>query len=175
MQTAFERLGIAPNSGESDIRAAYHKLVKTCHPDSFSDPEKQKKGQEELISINLAFEQAMKIAGSRSTVAATLPCEQAKNWARKLLERKQYELALLQLSKSESKDAEWYALQGETLTGLKQYTSAHQAFRAAVRLAPDNLEFRRSALEAEMKLKKAASLPGKALHQIKSLLKKGND
>ena len=173
MQTAFERLGIAASAGESDIRAAYHKLVKGCHPDSFSDPEQQRRGQEELILINVAYEQAMKIACSRSTVSPSLPCEQAKSWAKKLLERKQFELALLQLSKSESKDAEWFSLQGDTLTGLKQYTSAHQAFRAAVRMEPNNLAYRRNALDSEMRLKKAATLSGKALHQIKSLLKKG--
>lgn len=172
MQSAFELLGIRPGADEITVRAAYHQLVKTCHPDSFSDPEKQRAGQEKLISINLAYEQAMKIVEARQTVYATLPCEQAKNWAKKLLERKQYELALLQLSKAESKDAEWFALQGETLTGLKQYVSAYQAWRAAVRMDPSCLAYRRGALEAEMKLKKMGTFTQKTLSQVKALFQR---
>lgn len=169
MQSAFELLGLKPGANENDIKAAYHRLVKTCHPDSFLDPEKQKAGQEKLISINLAYKQAMKIAGSRQTPSPTLPCEQAKSWAKKLLERKQYELALLQLSKAESKDAEWYALQGETLTGLRQHVSAYQSWRSAVRIDPVSLEYRRGALEAEMRLKKMGTFPQKAISQVKAL------
>ena len=172
MQSAFELLGLQPGADETSVRAAYHQLVKTCHPDSFSDPEMQKAGQERLISINLAYEQAMKIVESRQTASASLPCEQAKNWAKKLLERRQYELALLQLSKAESKDAEWFALQGETLTGLKQYLSAYQAWRTAARTDPSCLAYRRGALEAEMKLKKMGSFKQKTLSQVKALFQR---
>ncbi|HOQ64257.1 MAG TPA: J domain-containing protein [Clostridia bacterium] len=86
MQSAFELLGIKPDADEAVIRAAYHQMVKTCHPDSFMDSESQKAGQQKLIGINLAYEQAMKIAGSRQSAAPTLPLEQAKGWARKLMD-----------------------------------------------------------------------------------------
>lgn len=172
MQTAFEILGVPPNADEQAIRTAYHQLAKTCHPDKFLDPDEQRVGQARLISINLAYEQAMKIASTRQTPAAALPLPQAKAWAEKLLERKQYELALLQLSKSEDKDAGWYALQAQTLTGLKQYLSAHQAWRTAVRMDPDNLQYRREALSAEMLLKKSGTLPFKAMNGLKSLFSK---
>ncbi|NLE19870.1 MAG: J domain-containing protein [Clostridiales bacterium] len=169
MPSAFELLGIQPDADEAAIRSAYHRLVKACHPDSFLDAEAQRAGQERLIGINLAYEQAMKIATSRQTPAAALPLEQAKGWARKLLERRQYEMALLQLSKAENKDAEWYALQGETLGGLRQYLSSHQAWRAAVRMEPGSLEYRRGALDAEMRLRKAGRFPRKALEQVRQL------
>lgn len=175
MQTAFELLGVRPDADQQSIRSAYLKLVKACHPDNFQDPKEQQAGQQRLISINLAYEQAMRIAGSRKSVSPTLPLEQAKGWAQKLLVRKQYDLALLQLSKAESKDAQWYALQAETLLGLKQYVSCHQAWRAAVRLDPDNLEYRRQALEAEMRLKKANSAHQKALHQFKKFFNRKGD
>lgn len=174
MQSVFDILGVAPDADEHAIRSAYHKLAKACHPDKFLDPEEQVKGQERLISINVAYEKAMRIASNRNTPAAKLPLPQAKVWAQKLIGRKQFELALLQLSKAEEKDAEWYALQAQTLTGLKQYLSAHQAWRAAVRMDPDNLAYRRGALEAEMMLKRADSLPHRAISQIKSLFQKRN-
>ncbi len=175
MPSAFELLGLAPDADEAAIRSAYHRLVKTCHPDSFLDAAAQQAGQEKLIGINLAYEQAMKIAGSRQTVSAMMPLQQAKGWARKLLERRQYELALLQLSKAESKDAEWYALQGETLGGLRQYLSSYQAWRAAVRMEPGSLEFRRGALDAEMRLKRAGRFPRKALEQVRQLFRRRDD
>jgi|LSQX01.1.fsa_nt_gb hypothetical protein len=172
MQTVFEILGVAPNADEHTIRSAYHRLAKSCHPDKFLDPEAQQEGQERLISINVAYEQAMKIAANRSRPAASLPLTQAKGWATKLIDRKQFELALLQLSKAETKDAEWYALQAQTLTGLKQYISAHQAWRTAVTMAPDNLGYRRGALEAEMLLKRADNLPRRTMSKIKNLFQK---
>ena len=175
MQSAFELLGLRPDADEAAIRIAYHRLVKTCHPDSFQDPEKQKDGQKKLIHINLAYEQAMKIAGARHSVSPTLPCEQSKNWARKLLERSQFELALLQLSKAESKDSEWFALQGEALTGLRQHLSACQAWRTAVRMDPASLAYRRSALDAEMRLKKSSSFAQKTLSQFKALFNLKDD
>lgn len=172
MQTAFEVLGIQPDADETAIRAAYHKLAKSCHPDKFLDPEDQKNGQQKLIGINLAYEQAMKIAASRHTPAASMPVKQAKDWAQKLLERKQYELALLQLSKAESKDAQWYALQAQTLVGLKQYLSAHQAWRTAVRMDPEELAYRRGALEAEMLMKRANTLSGRVFSQLRNLFQR---
>lgn len=170
MQTAFERLGLRPDADEAAIRNAYRRLVKTCHPDSFSDPEEQKAGQKELISINLAYAQCLKLAESRHTASPALPVAQAKYWARSLLARRQYDMALFQLSRAESKDAEWYALQGETLLGLRDHLAAHQAWRSAVRLEPDNREYRRSALAAEMALKRSRTLPGRLAGKARSLL-----
>ena len=165
MPSAFELLGLAPDADEAAIRSAYHRLVKTCHPDSFLDAAAQQAGQEKLIGINLAV----------AVWALFDGLEQAKGWARKLLERRQYELALLQLSKAESKDAEWYALQGETLGGLRQYLSSYQAWRAAVRMEPGSLEFRRGALDAEMRLKRAGRFPRKALEQMRQLFRRRDD
>ena len=56
--------------------------------------------------------------------------------------------------------------------GLKQYLSAHQAMRTAVRMDPDNLGYRREALSAEMLLRKSGSLPYRALAQLKNLFRK---
>ena len=95
MPTAFEILGVSPDADAVEIRSAYHQLAKACHPDRFLDPREQAAGQERLIVINLAYEQAMDIATKRQTPSASLPLEQALVWAEKLLSRKQYELALL--------------------------------------------------------------------------------
>lgn len=169
MQTAFECLGLPPDADEAAIRNAYRKLVKTCHPDSFMDPEEQLAGQEKLISINLAYAQCMKMVASRQTTSPALPVAQAKYWAKNLLARKQYGMAFFQLGRSEDKDAEWHALQGEILLNMKDYLGAHQAWRAAVRLEPDNRDYRREALAAEMALKRSRTLSGRLAGKARSL------
>lgn len=168
MQTAFERLGLQPDADEATIRSAYRRLVKTCHPDSFTDPEQQLAGQQKLISINLAYAQCLKLAGSRHSVSPALPLPQAKYWAKNLLARRQYDMALFQLGRAESKDAQWYALQGEALLGLRDFIAANQAWRAAVRLEPDNREYRRSALAAEMALKRSRTFTGRLAGKARS-------
>lgn len=168
-QTAFERLGLKPDADEAAVRSAYRKLVKACHPDLFRDPEEQKAGQQQLITINLAYAQCLKTLESRHTASPVIPAAQAKYWARSLLARRQYGMALFQLGRAESKDAQWHALEGEALTGLKDYVAAHQAWRTAVRLEPDNREYRRSALAAEMALKRSRTLPGRLAGKARAL------
>ena len=60
----------------------------------------------------------------------------------------------MQLGRAESRDDEWYYIQGLILMGMKQFGSAHQSFREAIRLQPDNNDYRAGALEAAVALKK---------------------
>lgn len=156
---AFETLGLQPNADESQVRQAYHALVKSCHPDQFPDPEEQKRAQEELIRLNLAYEEALRQAGDRPPIPRTVPLLQAKETALRLLSQERYESALLQLGKAEERDGEWYYIQGQLLMGMRQYGSAHQAFREAIRLQPDNNAYRQGALDAAVAIKKHQKWP----------------
>lgn len=152
---AFELLGLPADADEQQIRRAYHAKVKSCHPDQFADQEKQQQAQAQLVQLNLAYEEALrKAAAVKPTVYQRVSVEQAKTTAKRLLSQERYESALLQLGRAESRDDEWYFIQGEILMGMKQYGSAHQSFREAVRLQPDNNEYRRGALDAAVAVKK---------------------
>ena len=59
-------LGIKPGADAQDVRAAYRRMVKECHPDQFQDPALQKAAQEKLIQLNLAYEAALKLAAHRT-------------------------------------------------------------------------------------------------------------
>lgn len=155
---AFETLGLTAEADEQQIRQAYHARVKSCHPDQFADQETQKNAQEQLILLNLAYKEALRQTASRAPVYHTVPAAQAKSTARRLLEQQRYESALLQLGRADAKDDEWYFIQGQLLMGMRQYSSAHQAFREAVRLQPDNMEYRRGALDAALEVKKHQKL-----------------
>ena len=152
---AFKILGLEEDADEQQVRQAYHQQVKSCHPDQFEDGEAQQRAQEKLIQLNLAYEEALRLtAGKQHSPFHTVSAEEAKKIARKLLEQQRYESALLQLSHAETRDDEWYYIHGQLLMGMRQYTTAHQSFREAVRLKPENREYRQGALDAAVAVKK---------------------
>lgn len=51
-------LGLPPNASMQEVKQAYKKLVKRCHPDLFFDnPSRREKAQEILTKINQAYEE----------------------------------------------------------------------------------------------------------------------
>lgn len=155
---AFEVLGLQMGADEAQVHQAYRTRVKACHPDQFVDRGDQQKAQEELIRLNLAYEEALRLSSGRKVGFHMVPAEQAKAIARRLLEQDRLESALLQLGRADQKDDEWYYLQGQILLKMHQYGSAHQAFREAVRRQPENNEYHKGALEAAIEEKKHQKL-----------------
>ena len=169
---AFDVLGIAPDATQAQVHQAYRTKVKKCHPDQFEDREMQLRAQEKLVDLNLAYEQAMKAASQRQYTFTALPAEQAIAIAKKLLEQGHVESALGQMTRAETKTDAWYFFQGQLLMKMKQFASAHQAFRAAVKLCPDNNEYRSWALDAAVAYKKHQKLPYKVASWAQGLFKK---
>ena len=155
---AFEVLGLTVEADQQQVHQAYRTRVKACHPDQFVDREQQAKAQEDLIRLNLAYEEALRLSAGRQVGYHAVPGEQAKTIARKLMEQGRYESALLQLGRADEKDDEWYFIQGQLLMQMRQYGSAHQAFREAVRRDPYNREYRQGALDAALAVKKHQKL-----------------
>ena len=164
----FELLGVKPGASAEEVRLAYRRMVKSCHPDQFQDAEEQRKAQEQLIKLNLAYEAALKFASRRAVGFNLISQEEAKHFAQRLIDQGNLESALRQLGRADSKDAEWYFMQGKILMALKQYETAHQSYREAVRREPDNRQFREGALEAALAVKKANTFVGK----MKSMFQK---
>ena len=158
-------LGLSAGADAEQIRTAYRALVKKCHPDQFLDHEEQKAAQEKLIALNLAYEAALKLAVPKKSGAYThtLPLEDAKQLARKMMRQQNPDSALRQLLRANVRDAAWYDLQGQILMQLYQYEAAHQSFREAVKRCPDNREYRRGALDAALAMKKSKTFPGRIM------------
>ena len=152
------------------MRAAYRNLVKKCHPDKFLDADERKAAQEKMIALNLAYEEAFRLASARKAVDynPALSQEEALTLAAKMLRQNNPQSALRQLMRSQTRDGAWYAMQGHILMQMEQYESAHQSFREAVRREPANNEFRRGALEAAVAMKQANTFAGR----LKSLFRK---
>jgi tetratricopeptide (TPR) repeat protein len=154
MPTPFETLGVSPNASAEQLRDAYHALVKLWHPDTISVPAEREQAQKKLTEINLAYEKAIQSAHSE-----TIP--DAKRVARSLMERGQSQAALRILNHAESRDAEWFFLQGQLLMLLHNPLAAHDSFRAAIRLDSTNQAYRQAALDAALASRKRATRFGR--------------
>ncbi|MDD3411523.1 MAG: DnaJ domain-containing protein [Eubacteriales bacterium] len=165
----FEILGISPGADAQQVRAAYRARVKTCHPDQFQDPERQKAAQEQLLELNLAYEEALKLCSQRRVGFNLISQEEAKHFAQRLVDQGNLESALRQLGRADSRDAEWFYLQGNILMGLRQYENAHQSYREAVRRDPENRSYRAGALDAAVTLKKSKQLGFRVHRFVESL------
>ncbi len=165
-------LGLNAAADADQVRVAYRRLVKMCHPDKFLDADERKAAQEKMIALNLAYEEALKLTVNRRSAAdsynSELPLEEALVLAEKMLRRQSPESALRHLLRTRNRSGMWFAMQGRVLMAMEQYESAHQSYREAVRREPNNNDFRRGALDAAVALKKARTPIGR----IKSLLKK---
>ena len=151
----FEVLGLASGADAAQVRTAYRQRVKACHPDQYQDPEQQRAAQEQLIELNLAYEEALKLCSQRRVGFNLISQEEAKHFALRLVEQGNLESALRQLNRADARDAEWYFMQGNILMGMRQYKTAHQSYREAVRRDPENNQYRTGALDAAVTLKKS--------------------
>ena len=115
MRNPFGVLGLEASADADQVRAAYRKLVKTCHPDKFQDETERKAAQEKMITLNLAYEEAMKLAVNRTTASAAfnreLDQQDALTLAAKMLRQDNPEAALRQLLRASTRDSAWYAMQ----------------------------------------------------------------
>jgi molecular chaperone DnaJ len=167
---AFETLGLRWDADQAQVHAAYRNRVKGCHPDQFQDQAQSDRAQEEMIRLNLAYEEALRIASKRKIACNTLSCEEAIALASRLTGQGRHENALRQLARAERRSAQWYFLQGNILMVLHQYESAYQSYREAVRREPDNLQFRRGAFNAAVTLKKHRRPMRRAVDAVGRLL-----
>lgn len=163
LENPFDVLGLKAWADPEEIRAAYRAKAKRCHPDQFQDPLQKKAAQEEMIRLNLAYEEAMKLAAPRQHAAyeQELPKDEAVRLAKRMLERNSAESALRQLDRSDARDAAWYFTRGQVYMVLEQYEDAHQAFRQAIDMNPESNTYRAADLDAVVALRKAGTLGGR--------------
>lgn len=155
MSTAHEILGVPMDADAQQVRLAYRAQVKACHPDQFMDISAQKDAQDKLVQLNLAYEEALKTASQKRVGFNLISQEEAKHFAIKLMEQGNMESALRQLNRANAKDAGFFYLQGQILMAMRQFDTAHQSYREAVKLEPDNLRYRQGALDAALALKRS--------------------
>ena len=174
MNNPFEVLGLKGWADQEEIRSAYRALVKQCHPDMIQDPLQKEEAQRRMVQLNLAYEEALRLASPRPQAPAGPPPTVAETilMAERALARDNPEAALRQLLRSEKRDGDWYYMQGKVLMAMDQFESAHQSFREAVRLSPDNNVYRSGALAAVVAQRESETIQGKVKKVFRNILKK---
>jgi len=174
MNNPFEVLGLRGWADPDEIRTAYRALVKQCHPDMIQDPQQKEEAQERMVRLNLAYEEALRLASPRSQapVGPELSAAETILMAERALARDNPEGALRQLMRCDKRDGDWYYMQGKVLMALEQYESAHQSFREAVRRSPENNVYRSGALAAVVAQREAETIHGKVKKAFRNILKK---
>ena len=174
MNNPFEVLGLKGWADQEEIRNAYRALVKQCHPDMIQDPVLKQEAQERMVRLNLAYEEAIRLASPKAQAQEPeeLSAAAVILMAERSLARNNPEGALRQLLKCEKRDGDWYYMQGRVLMAMEQYASAHQSFRQAIKLCPDNNVYRSAALAAVVEQRRDESLQGKVRKIFKAFGKK---
>ena len=157
MDDPFAVLGIDENAGTEEIRLAYHRIAKRIHPDVEAN-RGDREAQQRMIELNLAYERAKRLIAEKPE---GLTAARALQAAEALCERRRYRDALLMLDRTRVREAAWYDLRGRALLNLRRAEEAYASFRAAVRMAPDDLQMRRHALKAAEYLRRNRTLRGK--------------
>jgi TPR repeat protein len=74
LQDLYRTLDLEPGATLADVKRSYRELVRVWHPDRFAhDPALERKGQEKLKRINLAFELLEKFFAGEDAKAKTAP------------------------------------------------------------------------------------------------------
>ena len=174
MNNPFEVLGLKGWASPDEIRSAYRALARQCHPDMIRDPAEKEAAQTRMVTLNLAYEEALRLASPRtnSPVTPELSSAEAILMAQRAMARNNPEGALRSLIRCEKRDGDWYYMQGKVLMALEEFDSAHQSFREAVRLSPENNVYRAGALAAAVAQQKARKFPMKMKKAIRHLIRK---
>ena len=172
MNNPYEVLRLKGWASQDEVRSAYRALVKQCHPDMIRDPAEKQAAQERMVALNLAYEEALRLSAPRprNAVSAELSSSESILMAQKAMARDNPEGALRSLLRCEDRDGEWYYMQGKVLMAMEEYDSAHQSFREAVRLCPDNNVYRCGALDAAVALQKSKKFPMKVKKMFRNLV-----
>ena len=153
MNNAFSILNIPMTSSSDEIHNAYIKKVKECHYDNFNDLESREAAESKMIELNIAYKEAIKFAERYEQ--NDFKSIDHRLWAKKLYDDQKYEGALFQLERDPHHDKEWYFLRGKILLALNKYEDSHSSFREAVKLDPENKEYRQGALDAALAYNKS--------------------
>jgi cytochrome c-type biogenesis protein CcmH/NrfG len=174
MNNPFEVLGLKGFAGPEEIRSAYRALARQCHPDMIRDPAEKEAAQTRMVALNLAYEEALRLASPRTggnPVTPELSSAESILMAQRAMARNNPESALRSLIRCEVRNGDWYYMQGKVLMALEEYDSAHQSFRKAVALDPENNVYREGALDAAVALQKERKLPGKVKKVFKRMMR----
>ena len=155
MTDPYAVLGVSKTATDEEIKSAYRELAKKYHPDNYSDNPLSDLAAEKMQEINDAYDSIMnerRGGKSRSTGKSFDPdAPSSFPEIRNLINQGRLEQAqeLLDGVAPQSRDAEWYFLNGTVLYRRGWFDQAYTSFVTASRMDPANEEYHRAATNAQ--------------------------
>lgn len=158
MRDPYEVLGVSKNATDEEIKNAYRELARKYHPDNYTDNPLSDLAGEKMKEINEAYDA---IVNSRRHGSSKKSGGNTYNGSysgstnfpevRSLINQGRLEQAqeILDGVPPQSRDAEWYFLNGTVLYRRGWFDQAYTSFATAVRMNPQNPEYRNAMNNAQ--------------------------
>ena len=128
---------------DEQVRAAYRELAKKYHPDNYVNNPLADVAAEKMKEVNAAYEQVMAERKSGERVRGEYTGRTHYAAVRNYISYGDIFAAerILNETKPEDRDAEWYFLMGSVLYRRGWFDEALRNFETAARMDPDNREY----------------------------------
>lgn len=162
MLDPYSILGVSRDASDEEIKKAYRKLSRKYHPDANINNPNKDKAEEKFKEIQQAYDHIMKereygsaygnegygsfggFGGYGSQSSAGYQDEEAmrRQAASNYIQNGHYQEAMNVLSSLSNRNGQWYYLSAMAHMGLGNNVNALNHIREAVRLEPDNMQYR---------------------------------
>lgn len=153
MTDPYAVLGVSRNATDDEIKNAYRELARKYHPDNYADNPLSDLAGEKMKEINEAYDRIMeerrtgkRTGGGYSTSGTASSFPDVRN----LINQGRLEQAqeVLDGVPPQSRDAEWYFLNGTVLYRRGWFDQAFTSFTTASRMDPSNSEYQHAVQNA---------------------------
>ncbi len=145
MKDPYSVLGVSPNATDDEIKKAYRELARKYHPDNYSDNPLSDLASEKMQEINDAYDAIvnMRKGGGRSSGGYSSSGSSFSD-IRSMIQSGRLDDAQILLDgiPSNSRNAEWYFLNGSVQYKKGWFENAYTSFATACRMEPGNPEYR---------------------------------
>ena len=156
MKDPYSVLGVNKNATDDEIKNAYRELARKYHPDNYQDNPLSELAGEKMKEINEAYDSIMnrRRSGKNDTYNANYSGGNTTTdfpEVRQLINQGRLEQAqeVLDGVPPQSRNAEWYFLNGTVLYRRGWFDQAYTSFATATRMDPVNPEYRNALNRAQ--------------------------
>ena len=156
MKNPYEVLGVSKNATDEEIKNAYRTLARKYHPDNYTDNPLSDLASEKMKEINDAYDEIVNMrkngnSNQNSSYGGSYDASTKFPEVRNLINQGRLEQAqeLLDGVPPQNRDAEWYFLNGTVLYRRGWFDQAYTSFATAVRMNPQNPEYRNAMNNAQ--------------------------
>ena len=152
MKDPYQILGVNRNSTDEEIKDAYRQLARKYHPDNYGDNPLSDLAEEKMQEINQAYDAIMNTRKGGKKAESDYSSQNSDfPEVRNLIRQGRLEQAqeLLDGVPPQTRNAEWYFLNGTVLYRRGWFDQAFTSFATASRMDPSNPEYRNAVNNAQ--------------------------